>query len=169
MQIPGQHKNIPTRCYVKGYLKTLTLEEAYVLFWQASLAWLRPINWFRSKHIRGYIRDLMTKSTKVFLYNLVTRKYLPLTINSESMLDSHDFAPSRNSFHARAHRARELFGDDVPFVYDDDFDDEKRLLPAYRMKPGQNWLIVVGVDPGTEFKDPDVDWTIFLNPPDAKT
>ena len=73
MQIPDEQKNIPTRCYVHGHLRTLTLEEAYVLFWEVPFAWLRPHAWCRFGQNSGYMRELITKSIKMFAYNLLTR------------------------------------------------------------------------------------------------
>jgi len=34
------------------------------------------------------------------------------------------------------------------------------------MQPGETWLLILGVDPKSGFKDSDVDWNIFLEPPE---
>lgn len=168
MQIPDEQKSIPTRCYVNGHLRTLTLEEAYVLFWEVPFGWLQPYDWCRFGQNNNYMRKLITKSIKIFAYNLLTRGYRALSINSECMLEEHDYVPSRNVFQARAYKLAKAFGKNVPFVYDEDFDGTNKLQPAYRMVPGQKWLIVVGLTPENEVEPSEVDWTFFQTPPDDK-
>jgi len=168
MQIPNEQKSISVKCYVNGSLRTLTLQESHVLFWCVPFGWLLPIDWCRFGKNSDYIRELITKSIKMFAYNLLTRGYTALSINSECMLDEHDYAPSRNVFQARAYKLAKVFGKNIPFVYDEDFDYSKKLQPAYRMVPGQKWMIVIGLAPESEIEPSEVDWTFFQTPPDGK-
>ena len=168
MQIPDEQKSIPTQCYVNGQLKTLTFKEAYVLFWEVPLSWLLPLDWFRFHQTHAYMRDMITLSTKMFAYNLFTRGYQTLTTNSDCMLDERGDGPSRNVFQARASKFAKIFGDDVPFIYDNDIVDRKRTIPAYRMKFDQKWLLVIGLIPETKIKPSEIDWTFFQTPPGGK-
>ena len=96
MWIPDEQKSIPIRSYVNGRLKTLTIEEVYVLFWEVPFAWLEPLIWIRFDKLGAYVKDVMGPSIKIFAYNLLTRGYMALTINSECMLDEHGYAPGRS-------------------------------------------------------------------------
>jgi hypothetical protein len=169
MQFPDDKKSIPVQCYVTGHLKTLPLQEAYVLFWKVHFGWLLLLDWFRSgfgkSAKQGYMRRLVQKSGKRFGYNLLTRRSLPLTINDRCMLDEHDFPPSRNNFAARAARFAKVAGGFSLFEYDEVFDDGRNGVPAYRPNPDVDWLIVLKVAPDSSFKDTDVDWSLFQNPP----
>jgi hypothetical protein len=164
MKIPDEHKNIPTQCYVNGHLKTLSFEEAYILFWEVPFAWLEPLNWLRYGEHNAYVKDLMGPSIKIFAYNLLTRGYMPLTIDSECMLDEHGYAPNRNNFQAKACRLAKLFKEYIPFIYDEVFDNRKKLIPAYRILPESRWAIVVGIAPDHEIQTTEMNWTIFQAP-----
>ena len=161
--IPADKKHIQINCYVNGRLRILTLDKAYSLFWGVLFAWLAPLDWFRSNEKQDYMRNLVTKSTKVFAFNLFTRGYLPLTINSRCMLDEHGYPQSRNAFQAKACRLAKLFNGKPPYYFNECYLNKRGWQPAYQMNPGQEWLIVLGVDPDGEFNNLDVDWTIFQN------
>jgi hypothetical protein len=170
MQIPDEQKSVPTLCYINGQKKTLNLEEAYVLFWILPFAWLLPVDWFRYHKITAYMRDVAKKSTKIFLMHLLNRGYLALTINDDCMRDKHGDPLSPNAFAAKAARLRKIFGDEeVPFIYEDALQDNKGTVQAYRMSPGQTWIVVMSVEKNSEYTDADIDWTIFQTPPDPKT
>lgn len=168
MQITDDKKHIPILCYVNGRQSTLTLEEAYTLFWIVPFAWLLPLDWFRSGLRQGYMRKLVHKAVKVFAYNLFTRSFLPLRIDSECMLDEHGYSPSRNCFQSRACKLAKIFEGKSPYAFDDCIRISGKLQPAYRMIPGQEWLIVVGVKPESEFTDHDIDWTVFQTHPNQQ-
>ena len=172
MQIPDEQKSIPTRCYVKGYLKTLTLEEAYVLFWEMPFAWLLMLDWYRfgfgKSEKTGYVSELAKFSGMEFGYKLLTRRALPLAINAPCMLDEYGYGPNRNAFTQCARRFGELFPDKArPYESTQVIDDHGFRQLTYRMKRGVKWLIVVGVDPKSEFKknEIEIDWEIFQTPP----
>ncbi len=84
------------------------------------------------------------------------------------MTDEHDYAPSRNNFHARAARFAKVTSGFSLFEYDENFDGRKCLQPAYRPNPDTQWLIIVGVDPESSFTNADIDWALFQNPPEHK-
>lgn len=170
MQIPDEQKDIPIKCYVIGRLLTLSLEEAYELFWKMSFAWLLPLDWFRSGFEKsektGYVSKVAQFSGMEFGYKLLTRRTLALAINSPCMLDEHGYGPSRGAFIRYAHRFGELFPNKArPYESTQVIDDRGLRQLAYRMKPDEKWLIVVGVDPESEFKNTEIDWNIFQKRP----
>jgi hypothetical protein len=173
MQIPGEQKCIPTQCSMSGHLKTLTLEEAYVLFWEVSFGWLLLLDWFRTSFAEseksGYVSKLAKFSGMDFGYKLLTRGALALAMNENCMLDEHGYGPSRNTFAQDARRFAKLFPKKArPYESTQVIDRDGYRQLAYRMIPGQKWLIVVGVDAESSFTNLDVDWTIFQTPPDPK-
>ena len=168
MRMPDEHISLTTKCYIHGSLRTLPLIEAYVLFWEVPFAWLEPINWIRHGKLDSYVKDLMKPAIKYFAYNLLTRGYMPLTINSVCMLDEHGYAPSRNNFQSKAFRLKKIFGERLPFTHDHVFDDKKKFISSYQMLPGSKWAIVVGIAPDSEIRTSEIDWTIFQIPPDNK-
>jgi len=161
MQLPENFRQVPLQCYVNGHLKILTAQEAYVLSWRVTFAWLFPLDWFRSATKQGYMRDLLTKAPKLLACSLFTRGYLALTINDPCVLDGDNFAPSRSTFQARACRLAKIFDGKPPFVFDECLLGKRELVPCYRMIPDQEWLIIVREDAESEFTGPDIDWRIF--------
>jgi hypothetical protein len=170
MEILNEKKCIPTQCYVNGYNKILTLEETYILFWQVKFAWLLLLDWFRSEFDgiegSGYVSKLARFSGMSFGYRLLTRGFLALTINDTCMLDEHGYSPNRNTFIQNARRFGKLFPEkNRPYEATQVFDRDGNLQLAYRMKSDEKWLIIVGVDPKSEFTNEDINWSIFQTPP----
>lgn len=173
MRIPKDMKDIPLLCYPNGRRKILPLEEAYKLFWKVTFAWLLPLDWFTSGSGKfatdGYAGRIAQQPPMKFAFKMLTRGALALAINDSALLDEHGDSPSPNLFYAWAARFGKLFKGPKPYEYIKVSDQYGRRQPAYRMKPGEAWLIVIGVDPeNREYTDLDVDWELFQVPPGSR-
>jgi hypothetical protein len=170
MQLPKEEKNIMLPCDLNGHRKILTMEQAHVIFWEVNLAWLLALDWFRYYEMKAYIRDVATKSTKILLLHLLTRGFLPLTINHECVRDKHGNCPSPNNFAAKGTRLRAVFsGKLAPFIYEDSWSEDKYTVQAFRMAPGQTWLVVFEPDSKNGKESTSVEWEVFQQPPNPKT
>ena len=172
MQISDDMRKIPLLCFLDGRRKVLPFEEAYKLFWRVTFSWLLPLDWFRSGFRKsatdGYAGKIAQQPPMRFAFKMLTRGALALAINDSALLDEHGDSPSHGLLYAWAARFGKLFKGPKPYEYMKVSDQYGRRQPAYRMKPGETWLIVIGVDPENhECTDLDVDWELFQVPREA--
>ncbi len=171
MIVPDYMKKIPLRCSLTGRAKVLPLEEAYSIFWSVNFAWVRLRDFFKSggqgripkQGILGRIAPgLATK----FIIKLLTRTTLALTIDDECLLDEHNDPPVANTFNVWAFRFGSCFDGPWPHRHLLVPDEGGIRRSAYCMRPGETWLLILGVDAKSGFDDSDVDWNVFLEPPE---
>jgi hypothetical protein len=121
--------------------KRVSLGKAYDLSRTVDFAWVLSTDWYRSGFAQtaksGSVKTDAGPTGRKMARGLMTRGHLIFPISEESMLDEHDCKPTRNTFHRRAARCRNLFRSPAPFDYDDAMGE-----PGYRMRHDATWLIV---------------------------
>jgi hypothetical protein len=161
--------NVPLKCFVNGYARTVNLSEAHRFFWKARLGWLRPLEWIRVDHGKnarqGNGADLMQDRVARFAWKLLTRGSLALRVDDDCLGDEHGNLPGRGTVAAWACRFANMFKSARVLEHVRVADEFGIRELAYRLKPGIDWLLVVGVDSKSPIPDTAVDWTVFLTPP----
>ena len=169
MDIPKDKKDIPMRCYRNGSHVVLPLEEAYRLFWASRFGWVLKLDFFRSgfgeSAMSGSVVKAVYSSGVKFVLALLGRGALSVAQNDSCLVDEHGEAPSPNQMAVWASRFRKLFAGDKPYEFLREADERGICQPAYRMKPDETWLVVLGVEPDKGYSDIDVPWGIFRTPP----
>jgi len=155
-------------CHYNGQRRTLAMEEAYRLFWACDYAWLLPLDWYRwdvgGRVGADYVFKAVFPSARMFGLLMHTRGTRTLTIAALDKLAEKNLR--NETFNARAARFNKLFRDLPPELRPFSHYEEQlingKTMPAYRMNPERNWLVVVGAGDGS---NEAVDWAAFLEPP----
>ena len=171
MQVPEHLKDIPVECNVNGRKnKTLSIEEAYSRFWEADFAWNKLTDEFRSgsgKNAKqGFMMDFAQPSGTYFALKMLTRGSLALAVNDSCMLDEDGFEPTKDVFTANACKFGRCFKGEKIFKAVYIYDDKNRRQLAYRVRPGKKWIIILGLVPGSNLTNEEIEWEIFQTAPD---
>jgi hypothetical protein len=200
--MPG---NVRLECFHNGRREMLPLEEALRLFWEVDFAWLLVTDFYRfrvgGRAGQGYMYRAVHRAPRVMVLHLMRRGGRALSLHDLNTLDKRSEFIGSEAFYARMARFNtSLFGDDMPakfrpFEFTDALEDGSRPVPAYRLNPDRNVLLVVGpmggdhpgpASPGSDqppvagpwgmqggpkpdgfVRTPgdDVDWGLFESPP----
>lgn len=172
---PETNKNLSIECYTNGRHVFLPFEEALQQVRQTEFAWLLPLDWYRY-HVGKYAGEefvyrVVPKSSRLVAYHLHRRGYLALTIDDLRELDEDVTYLERAAFHARIAKLARLFNalplELRPWEYVDFLDPNNTYIPAYRMNPERTYIMVIGVAPDCKVKNEEVDWMLFMTPPDV--
>jgi len=166
---------VPLESYYNGRPWNHTLRETYELFWQINFAWLVVLDWYRYE-VRSAYGDFymheVHRASRILAFHLHQRSTRTLTLNDLRRLDPRAPYIGRNAFHARASRFNAMFKQvpkrDRPFMYCEAHESDGSLVPGYRMSPRGKWLMVMGVNPSSQLRNEDVDWSVFLVDPQKK-
>ena len=165
----SEQDGIPLKCFMNGYPRTMLLSDARQLFWKVRIAWLRPLDWMRVGHgsraRQGNGTAFMQDRVACFAYKLLTRGSLAIRVDDDCLADEHGDSPRRGTVAAWACRFGSIFKDFTALESVRTTDDRGIRELAYRMKPGVEWLLIVGVDHKSVVPDLAVDWRIFLTRP----
>ena len=165
MEIPEEKRGIPIRCYHNGKRAILPLEEAVKQFWASRFGWVLKLDYFRSGFgedaKNGSVAKVVHSSGVKFAMALLNRGSLSVGLDDSCVLDEHEDPPSRNQFTVWAYRFGLLFAGDKPYECIKIPDEYGICQTAYRMKPSETWLVVMGVASEDDFSDVDVPWEVF--------
>ena len=167
MEAKGDDGRISFECWHDGCRCVEPLNAVLQLFHEVDLAWVIRTDYFRSGFGKdaegGYVGKIAKEAGRRFGHALLTRGSLPLTIDDTCFVNEHGDGPGRNLFHCWAAKFGRLFNGEKPYEYATLFIDGD--VPAYRMKPGKQWLIVVDIDASCGVGPADFDWRVFGDPP----
>jgi hypothetical protein len=170
----GLEDNVMVETFRNGHRVSLSLTAALELFWEAEFAWLKPLDWYRwSIHGRtgnGTMFKDAKRGPRVMAYHLMRRGQRGLTLDDLHELDKRSEFIGPEAFHTRMARFNTaVFGkmlpEHRPFEYTEVFNGNDQPISAYRLKPGHEVLLVVGLVPGGSYQPEDIDWTMFQKPP----
>lgn len=173
MQIANEMQAMPVECFHNGRRATLSLEEACQLFWQVEFAWLLPLDWYRynlgGRQRKGSLYKDVSRSARVLAYYLMRRGHRGLTLEDIRILDKRSEFIGREAFHARMARLNTGLFDDLPsevrpFDHTEVFHGNLEPIPAYRLKPDREVLLVVEAAPNSDIVSDEIDWAIFQTP-----
>ena len=163
------------KCYHNGTSGSFSTEEAYRLFWTVDFAWLLTLDWYRydlGGHCQqGHVPETVSKCSRFLAYHLMRRGHRALTKRDLLALDSRIDYLTTPTFRSRMSRMNAHFFPDLkdglehlrPFGETDVFEGNMKPIPAYRLKPGCEVLLVIDFVPGGGTDE--FDWTIFQTPP----
>ncbi len=169
---------IPLECYPNGARRVIEVRHAIRPFWGAHCSYLLPLQWYRfdiGPHSRRLYLSEVVKERQMYLLLLLHRRcHLPLTREDLEDLDPKTSYLTLPNFHSRMSRIyNTLFADLpehlIPIEPTQASGPDLKLRPAYRIKPRVDTFLITGVEPSSGFRPDDVDWTIFLTPPEPET
>jgi len=159
------HEEVKLLCVVNGKEQVLSLPEAIDRAREAGFVWVIPTDYIRMSRgddeKTGHVATLAGKPARRFLFVLLQRASGILKINDACLRDAHDEQPKSNLFQSWAYKAARVFLGERPYEYTTILDPSHGEVPAYRLKPGFEYLVVVGVDGGSGVDRPPVDWGLF--------
>lgn len=166
--------------YHNGRKIVQTIVKIWRLFWACQYGWLLPLDWYRWA-IEGhegseYVSLKVTGLPRRFGLVMHTRGKRYLTLGDWENREKAIGLVSEDVFHQLGSRfSRIFFADRLknlvlpeslrPFFHYRIDETCDRSQPAYRMHPERTWLLVLGVAPGQDIKDDDIDWSLFQAPP----
>jgi len=172
---PITQGSIPLQCICNGARRVLELKKVVTLFWQVHCAWLLPLDWYRFQiedcSHTAYVSRTMQERPRFMLLLLHRRGHLALRLDELIELDPLTAHISGPTFTSRASRINKTMFAELPeplrpveffSAYDETLDPKR----AYRIRPGCDTLLVIGTERTSGFKNDDVDWTVFLTPPE---
>jgi hypothetical protein len=156
------------------------LVKLWRLFWACHYGWLLPLDWYRWS-IEGhesseYVCLKATALPRRFGLVMHMRGKRFLTLGDWEQLEKAVGLVGDDAFHQMGSRFSRIFWVDRPehlvlplslrpFFHYRIEETGDRGQPAYRMHPDRTWLLVLGVAPGQDVTDDDIDWSVFQTPP----
>jgi hypothetical protein len=157
-----------------------TLVKMWRLFWACHYGWLLPVDWYHwaieGHESSEYVCLKATALPRRFGLVMHMRGKRFLTLGDWEQLEKAVGLVSDDVFHQMGSRFSRIFWFDRPehlvlplslrpFFHYRIEETGDRGQPAYRMHPERTWLLVLGVAPGQDITDNDIDWSVFQTPP----